>query len=83
LHAHKKNWQLHGRLSLCWRFYCVNDNTKIDLENIWLMCCTLCYQELIIGINSKTQTNKGLIFYYNNLRQKHVDAEHIVIAKKI
>jgi hypothetical protein len=34
LHAQRKFWQLHGRLFLCWRFYYVNDNTKIDLENV-------------------------------------------------
>jgi hypothetical protein len=27
LHAQRKSWQSYGRLSLCWSFYCVNDNT--------------------------------------------------------
>jgi hypothetical protein len=26
LHAQRKNWKPHGRTSLCWSFYCVNDN---------------------------------------------------------
>ncbi len=34
LHAQKNNQQPHGILSLCWKFYYVNDNTKIDLEYI-------------------------------------------------
>jgi hypothetical protein len=24
--------------SLCWSFYCINDNAKVDLENIQMMC---------------------------------------------
>jgi hypothetical protein len=27
LYAQRKSWQSHGRLYLCWIFYCVNDNT--------------------------------------------------------
>jgi hypothetical protein len=45
LHAQIKRWQSHGRLFLCWSFYCVNDNTEIDLENTQIMHCILCYQE--------------------------------------
>jgi hypothetical protein len=30
---HKEKVGNHGRLSLSWSFYYVNDNTKIDLEN--------------------------------------------------
>jgi len=33
LHVQKKNWKPHGRTTLCWSFYCVNDNAKIDLVN--------------------------------------------------
>jgi hypothetical protein len=33
LHAPRKSWQPHGRLSLCWSSYYVNDDTKIDFEN--------------------------------------------------
>jgi hypothetical protein len=38
LHAQRKSWQPHGRLSLCWNFYCVNDNEEFDLENTQIMC---------------------------------------------
>ncbi len=44
LHAQKINWQQHGRLSLCWSFYCFNDNNKIDLNNIQILHYILCYQ---------------------------------------
>jgi len=49
------------------------------------MCCNLCYQELVIGINSRTQARKGLISYYktNGITslKKHVDAKHTIIVK--
>ncbi len=64
MHAERKGWQPHERLSLCWSFYCVNDNAEIDLENTQIMHYILCYYEPIIGINSKTQARKGLISYY-------------------
>jgi hypothetical protein len=49
------------------------------------MHCILCYQKPIIRINSRTQGKKRLIFQYKisgiiSLK-KHVDVEHIVIAK--
>jgi hypothetical protein len=58
LHAQKKTWKPHGRLSLCWSFYYVNDNAKIDLENTQIMYCILCYEEPVIGINLRTQARK-------------------------
>jgi hypothetical protein len=70
---------------MCWNFYCVNDNTKIDHENTQIMRYIFCYQKLVIGINSKTQARKGLIYYYKTneitSEKKHLDAEQIVIAK--
>jgi hypothetical protein len=60
----KKNLTTTLKIILCWSFSCINDNTKINLENTQIMCCSLCYQELVIGINSRTQARKGLIFYY-------------------
>jgi hypothetical protein len=43
LHAQRKSWQPHGSTSLCWSFYCVDDNIEIDLENTQIMCCIFCY----------------------------------------
>jgi len=56
-HVKKKNYKPQGITSLCWRFYCVNDN-EVDLENTQIMCCILCYQNLIIGINPRIQARK-------------------------
>jgi hypothetical protein len=43
LYAQIKSWQPHRRLSLCWIFYCVNDNVEIDLEDTQIMRCIICY----------------------------------------
>ncbi len=70
---------------MCWSFYYVKDNTQIDFEYTQIIHCILCYQEPIIGINSKTQGRKGLNFSYkrNGITsfKKHVDAKHIIIVK--
>jgi hypothetical protein len=70
---------------LCWSFHCVNDNAKVDLENTQIMCCILCHQKLVIGINPRTQVRKILIFYYKTngvtSLKRHVDANHILITK--
>jgi len=63
LHVKKKIWKPHGITSLCWSFYCVNDNAKVDLVNIKVMRCILCHQNPVIGINPRTQMKKGLISY--------------------
>jgi hypothetical protein len=79
LQVQRKSWQPHLSICLCWSFYCVNDNIEIDLDdNTQIMCCIFCYQELVIGINSRTQARKGLISYYkkNGITslKKHVHA---------
>jgi hypothetical protein len=64
LHAQRKIWKPHGKISLCWNFYCVNNNVDVDLVNTKIMCCNLCYQNPVIGINTRIQARKGLISYY-------------------
>jgi hypothetical protein len=44
--------------------FCVKDNVEVDLENNQMMHCILCYQNLVIRINPRIQTMKGLISYY-------------------
>jgi hypothetical protein len=63
LHAQMKIWNPHGRTSLCWIFYYVNDNAKFDLVNTQIMPSILYYQNPIIGINPRIQARKILIFY--------------------
>jgi hypothetical protein len=62
----RKIWKPHGKTSLCWRFYCVNDNAKVDLVNTQIMCCIFYYQNLVIGINPITQVGKKIDFLLQN-----------------
>jgi hypothetical protein len=50
------------------------------------MHCIFRYQNLVIGINLKTQARKGLISYYKTngitFFKKHVDVNHYLIAQE-
>ncbi len=85
LHAQRKIWKPHGRTSLCWIFFHVNNNVEVDSVNTQIMHCILCYQNSAIGINLGTQVRKTLIFYYktNGITsfKKHVDANHSFITQ--
>jgi hypothetical protein len=48
----------HGRTSLCWGFYCVNHNVKVDLESAQIMCCMFCHKNSITITNPRTQARK-------------------------
>jgi hypothetical protein len=63
LHFQKQIWKTHGKTSLCWTFYYVKDNVEVDLINTQIMHCILSYQNLVIGINPRTQARKRLISY--------------------
>jgi hypothetical protein len=32
LHNQRKIWRGHNNNAICWAFYCVNDDKKVDLE---------------------------------------------------
>ncbi len=63
LHFQRKKWKHDSRNALCWSFYCVNDNKPVDVKCFQLMRCNICYANLILIINAKTQTRKCLILY--------------------
>jgi hypothetical protein len=44
-------------------FFYVNDNVEVDFGNTHIMHCIFCYQNLVIGINLRTQMKKGLVSY--------------------
>ncbi len=58
LHVQRKYWKPHGRNYLCWGVFCINDNVEVDLENTQMMRCILCYHNLVIIINPRTQVRK-------------------------
>jgi hypothetical protein len=68
LHAQRKLWKPHGKTSLCWGLYCVNDNVIVDIENAQIVCCILCHKNLVTATNPRTQARKGLISYYKTNR---------------
>lgn len=85
LHVQRNKWKGNHRNSLCWGFNFVNDNKKIDGENLKIMICILCYNILVIVINPKTQTRRSKSYYKTNgitTLRKHMDAKHSIIAKK-
>jgi len=51
-----------------------------------MMHCIICYQTFVCGINLIIQIRKGLISCYKTYGitsfKKHVDANHMLIAKK-
>ncbi len=57
-HVQRKFQKLHGLTTLCWGFYCVNDNGEIDFENAQIMRCVLCHKNPITITNPKTQSRK-------------------------
>jgi hypothetical protein len=62
LYLHKRKWAHDKRNALCWSFNCVNyDNKSMDVKCFQLMKCILCYANLILISNAKTQARKGLI----------------------
>ncbi len=73
--------------SLCWNFYCVNDKKEVDDDNPQGMKWhILCYNNLKILTNPRTQARKCLIFHYmktNGIIEliKRLDAKHSIITK--
>jgi hypothetical protein len=59
LHAQRLFWKPHNRNVLCWEFYCVNDNTKVDLTTFQVMHCILCLKIPIFLFKSKNQARRG------------------------
>ncbi len=77
----EKNWKGHDRNAICWAFYCVNDDKKIDPRNLQVMRCLLCYNNLVHARNPNIKKRKGLITYYKTYvittLKKHVDSDHV------
>jgi hypothetical protein len=65
LQIQRKKWRPHNRNAICWSFYSVNDNSKVNLYVPQMMHCLLCYFQPIISMNSRKRLRKRLISYYN------------------
>jgi hypothetical protein len=66
--------------ALCWAFYCVNDNKEVNVTTPQTMHCIFCHNNLILIVNPKMQTRKGLITYNitNGITalRKHINSNH-------
>jgi hypothetical protein len=47
LHVQRKFWKGHNRNSLCWAFYCVNDEKEVKATFHQIMICVLCYDSVV------------------------------------
>ncbi len=63
-HVERKIWRLHNQNLLCWSFYYISDNAKVDNQVPQLMRCHVCYLNLIIVANYRTNLRKGSISYF-------------------
>jgi hypothetical protein len=64
--------------------FSVNDNKKIDHNNLQMMCYIFCYDNHVNAYNSKIQVRKAYFILQNNdiiIFNKHVNANHAIIAK--
>ncbi len=51
LHAQIIFWKPHNIFALCWAFYCVNDNKKVNGKAPRVIYCMLCYNSRVDASN--------------------------------
>jgi hypothetical protein len=80
LYAQRTLWRGNNRNTLCWAFYCVNDNKEVNAIAPQTMQCIFCHNNPILNVNPKTQARKGLIIYNSSngvvALRKHVNLNH-------
>ncbi len=86
LQIQRKKWRPHNRNVLCWSFYYVNDNLKINLDVLQMMRCLLCNFQFVFFVNLRKQLREGLISCYKTSSttclQKCFDVDHLRTFKK-
>ncbi len=86
LQIQRKKKCLDNRNAICWSFYCVNDNSKVNLDVPQMMRCLLCHFQFVVSVNSRKQLRKGLVTYYKTsgitCMYKHLDVDHSTIYKR-
>ncbi len=55
LHTQMKKWRRHSRNVICWAFYYVNDDKEVDLLNLQVMRCVLCYNNPMYALYPNTK----------------------------
>ncbi len=83
LHAQRLFWKPDSKNASSWAIFCVNDNKKVDFTTLEIMHYIFCYNNLILNLNPKTQTRRGLIICntFNGIiaLRKHVNVDHFNI----
>jgi hypothetical protein len=66
-------------------FFHVNDKKDVDVKCPQSMRCIICYSNLFLFLNFKTQAKKGLIIHNTTngiiILKNHVNANHSIIVK--
>jgi hypothetical protein len=87
LQTKRKKWHPNNKNACCGSFYCVNDNSKVNLDVPQMIRCLLCHFQLVVSMNSRKRLRKGLVTYYKTsgitCLQKHLDVDHSVIYKRL
>lgn len=83
LNVQINKWKNHNRNAICWAFYCINDNQKVDVKVSQTMRCILCYNNLVLNVIYKLK--QGKVYLYNTTNgiialKKHVLSNHLNIA---
>jgi len=82
-HVQRVYWKGNNINALCWAFYYVNDNKKVNVITPQTMHCIFCHNNPILNVNPKIQARKGLIIYNitNDIvaLKKHVNSDHFNI----
>ncbi len=72
-YVQRNKWKNHNRIAICWAFYYINDNQKVDVKVSQTMKCILCYNNIVLESNLKTQARKYLFLQHskwNNCSKK-------------
>jgi hypothetical protein len=77
--------ETNNKNALCWAFYYVKDNKKVNITTPQIMCCIICHNNPVLNLNPKTQARKGLV-KYNTMNgiatlRKHVNLDHFLNSK--
>jgi hypothetical protein len=59
LHIQRKIWRGHNKKSICWDFYCVNDDKEVHPRNCQIMKCLFFYNSLVHALIPNTKEKKG------------------------
>jgi hypothetical protein len=85
LYAQRTFWRGNNRNTLCWAFYCLNDNKEVNATTLQTIWCILCHNNPILNVNPKIQTRKGLIIYNSSYGiaalRKHVNSYRLNILQ--